>query len=481
MYTSDFFNLSYFLKVDSNAETQMTLVSQDALELKIAYLEIKKIVRLTSYHWLQQKRYNPTNKVIFCLKTNDHFSFIVELLAHIFLGNKIVVLPENFTAQELPPSEGYSYVLSPQFVPIDQSLDRFSEEWMSQSREDQSIIGLLTSGTTGERKLVFHEFFKIKKKMHLFELELPIKNSIATHVPMYHVYGLVFVLLRSILLEKKLFVFAKYNQKTISEIINKEGIQSYAGTPYDLYALSDETNGCKKKWKSINTYFCAGSPINGEIVSNLRNFLNLDVIGLYGSTELIGSVCYVSSAMQHLYKNVVNLCGKPFNKFQIQLDLDRQILVTRDPDYFEDEKLVTISTSDLGDVMRDPNSNEINFIFIGRANNTIKRSGAFVNLDDIDKALSQHSSKIYLNFSLIAFPNLILGTGVALIVFETTNKEIMIERLRPIIGSFKSQNRPNLVYFVDDVLLLNKNKRSLISKFLFEKYYNTRFIGVKYV
>ena len=265
-------------------------------------------------------------------------------------------------------------------------------------------ILLSTSGTTGSKKLVRLSYDNYIFNINQISKSLKIKNySVMTTLPMNYTYGLSIItthlfnggriiLNQSSIMEKKFWDFYK-----------KYKPQTFYAVPF-LYEILKKMNFKKIYQKNLKFMACAGGKLSDNTFKTITKFTRkkkIKFLLMYGQTE-------ASPRMSILhYKNSkkINSIGKPLKggKFEL-IDKNNKIIKKN----FVEGRLIYLGknvclgyANSLKDLSKlDENNgvlktgdlaffdNDKYYYITGRSNRIIKIFGLRINLDDVEKILS---------------------------------------------------------------------------------------------
>jgi len=120
--------------------------------------------------------------------------------------------------------------------------------------------------------------------------------SMLFSLPMYHMFGLVSVLLTSIYSGSAVVIVPGTGRSitTLLETIEKEKGTIFLGVPY-IYALAirvAEREGLKNDLSSLRIWGSAAAPLTNDIREKFRRYYGTDIIDMWGLTEAVAHVTY---------------------------------------------------------------------------------------------------------------------------------------------------------------------------------------------
>lgn len=310
---------------------------------------------------------------------------------------------------------------------IDKTVYGSFDDVLAKILKSKSNIGIFTSGTTGEPKLVTHSVAKFN---NMARVSSKYNNNIWAFVyNMTHMAGLQ-VFFQIILNKNPLIYLFQCNRNQFIETAKKFKITNISATPTFYRLLSPFTF----QINTIKKCTLGGEKSNNSLLESLQSiFPNATIYNIYASTEA-GSL-FVSKG--EVFKVIDALKDKV--KFHNNEIIIHSSLLGN---FSKQEWFQT------GDIVEFIQGSNTEFKIVSRANSIINIGGNRVNLQDVELAILEVDGVS--NALVYTIDNSVLGKVIkAEIVSSTayTSKEFK-QKLRKKLESFKI---PTSIKFVDSL------------------------------
>lgn len=432
-----------------------------------------------------------TGKQMLLLSENNLF-FIVSYLSIIKSGNTAVLVETRISDKDLNDVLDNCSVdcffiqekhLS-KFKQIDNLITEsyvdevltISDEFTSNSQENDTAVIIFTSGSTGTKKgvMLSHKNLITNTNSIVEYLKLTVDDKVLVVLPFFYCYGAS--LLHTHLkvggggvLSNSIFL------GSILKEIDKYQCTGFSGVPSTYQILINKTRFLEQDFPSIRYFTQAGGKLDNKFITLIADaFPNKSFFVMYGATEATARLSYLPP---HLVKEKMGSIGKSIPGVKLDVvDSSGNLVKSNEigeitaigdnimQGYFNDiegtnEKIRDgrLYTGDLATVDED------GFIYIvGRSNNLIKSAGYRIapnEIQDLVNSVDGVSSCI-----VIGIPDDIMGEAVTAVVqFSSSNsnelKNTIITRCSKQLPSYKV---PKHVVFVDEFPLNSSNKIDLI-------------------
>lgn len=151
---------------------------------------------------------------------------------------------------------------------------------------EATALLLLSSGSTGEPKLVRRTWARVRAAAGVFETALPCTaaDRVLGVLPFYHAAGLFNVLLASLHRGATLFV-EPFSPRTTAATIQREGITMLAGSPF-MYRLLGQTRfASPPDFSSLRIAYAGTSAMSMAILEAFQGRFGVAITQGYGTTE----------------------------------------------------------------------------------------------------------------------------------------------------------------------------------------------------
>jgi long-chain acyl-CoA synthetase len=116
--------------------------------------------------------------------------------------------------------------------------------------------------------------------------------SVLFALPLHHAFGLVVVLLASLIKGSAIAIMPGLSMSSLAEFIEKEKATTFWGVPFifSLMIRAAEEEGLEYDLSSLRLCVSAGAPLPSDTVRRFKNCFGLNIIEFWGLTEAIGCV-----------------------------------------------------------------------------------------------------------------------------------------------------------------------------------------------
>jgi len=172
------------------------------------------------------------------------------------------------------------------------------DQFIPTTRSDDHASYLLTSGTTGLPKIAVHNHGNMSFTVQLlaqkfWQLE---KTDVCLLAgSMSHIFGQT-VCLTTIAVGASISILEVMQPKLLFETIEKYGVTFIAGVPMLAQLLLSAPNAKAYDLSSLNKMMLGGSYVSSELITALKQQLNIDAVVGYGMTEGV-PVSYLNTSM----------------------------------------------------------------------------------------------------------------------------------------------------------------------------------------
>ena len=347
---------------------------------------------------------------------------------------------------------------------------------LSISEENDDVIQLYTSGTTGNPKgavitniNIIHSCLHFQRHFSLSDKD----NSILV-VPASHVTGLVAHIMTMFFSGGTLILMKKFDVKEFLYLAEKEHLTYLIMVPamYNLCLIRDDLSKYDLSSWRIGCFGGASMPLG--TIKKLKSLLpNLSLVNAYGSTE----TCSPATLMPLKYKNnLIASVGKVVEtgKIMIMNDNNEQVSIEETgelwifgpmviPGYWKNKKKTSEEfvngywkSGDIG--YKDKNG----YIYIlDRKKDVINRGGYKIYSTEIENLISL--SGLVLEVAVIPHMDPILGEKIHVIIYSD-NQSKNLKKLQKLCSiNLSEYKQPDYWTFLDSELPKNKNGKILKS------------------
>jgi long-chain acyl-CoA synthetase len=320
-----------------------------------------------------------------------HNTFFVEsLLAVILSGNIAIPVDPDLTGEHLKKITKkfkIDFIFDKPFPASENQADMLPE-----IKPDDSVLALLTSGSTGEPKAVVSTIRNILSNAFSVITTMQLENpgKVAIILPLYHSFALVTQLITTLITGGQIFMTPdfKFPGELIDFIVENQ-IETIAGVPTNFKML---LMGNGIKFESVKHITVAGAALDPVFADNMKNsFPNAKIWVGYGLTEAGPRVTAINDSEPEFKLGSV---GRPIDKVDIKIK-NNEVLV-KGPSimkgYLDDQKTTYrkiinewLYTSDLGKI------DENGYLYIiGRKDDVFNSGGEKISPLTIERVLNKH-------------------------------------------------------------------------------------------
>ena len=436
------------------------------------------------------------SRVAYLAKNSDYF---FEIFYGALKSSSVVVgvnwrLAADEVAYVLEDSKSEVLFVGPEFFEIIEkikdrlpflkhiiSIDKDHSDWLSYkswrnnqenkdplsiSEENDDVIQLYTSGTTGNPKgvqLTNRNFSSATEST--IEL-IPFTSGSISMVcmPVYHIAGTnwgIWGLLQGC----KNIIIPEVDPGLILDLVEQEEVELVLWVPAVILFLLQHPNASKTNFSSLKMVMYGASPIAEDTVTKAIELMNCGFYQVYGLTETTGAITILSAEDHPVSKGKLRSCGKPLPGVEIKIvgengeDLpqgDVGEIVTKSnlnmKGYWNNEKATSESIQNewffSGDVGY---YDEDGYLYIhDRVKDMIVSGGENIYPAEVENALM--SNPHILDAAVIGIPDKKWGESTkAFIVLDSENalsEDQIISYAREKIASYKC---PKTINFIDEL------------------------------
>jgi len=304
--------------------------------------------------------------------------------------------------------------------------------------DDINYFGL-TSGTTGDPKVVMHTPNSILANARGMTSDWGItdKDIIFSISPFYHHIALV-AFAQAVLVGARLVLIDPFDGKNALRMILEEKVTYAMGVP--THAI-DILSACPERLDglALRIFYMAGAPISPELASRIRKVLGATPQNVYGMTE---NSSHNYTRPDDSFETTIGTCGRPCEGYEVEIfdpgDRNRQLpqgevgeIGTRGPllmaGYFADQHRTAESFNDAGWFM----SGDLgmldaqgNLKVIGRTKDMIIRGGHKIYPAEIENVLHGHPD--VLKVAIIGIPDARLGERAMACVIPKAGRTVTL-------------------------------------------------------
>lgn len=158
-------------------------------------------------------------------------------------------------------------------------------EWV----EDIAILQY-TGGTTGVSKGVMLTHRNLIANVLQVEAFMGVycrygKEKILNVLPLFHVYGMTVAMNLSVVLGSTLYLLERFSSRQVLEIINRESITMFPGTPTIYVAVNGDPDSGLYDLSSIHTCISGSAPLPAEVKRIFEERTGAKLVDAYGLSE----------------------------------------------------------------------------------------------------------------------------------------------------------------------------------------------------
>lgn len=230
----------------------------------------------------------PQMRVI--LYQQNSISFFVDLFACWIC--EACAIPLDGKAQELVKRQWERWLKPHWIIETDGKLREASSA--SDLWPNEIALGLLTSGSTGQARLILHTTSSIARKMEALATAIPLDDIDVTlcALPTHFGHGLICNSLFPLVHGAQVFIADSFSPSFVSEldrVVNHHQIRFLSSTP-STWAIAEEFANIERK-PSLKRVHCASAVLDGQHLKSLLRWADTATSwNVYGLTEFLGWV-----------------------------------------------------------------------------------------------------------------------------------------------------------------------------------------------
>lgn len=426
-----------------------------------------------------------------CFSNEGSYELLPFFLAALVLGKRVIILNPSEVSEVRKAQIGPALYLSD--LKLDPSLSDFFV--LPKNIESTFEIGFFTSGSSGLPKLIFHKENIINKKIEMYLQEFGSIRSIASSLPMNHVYNSIFVFLTSIASGRKSLFFQNFLTLVKNAHLLEEDVEAFAGTPSILRILCSSEKKFLRIFRNINIFFSAGSMLSRDLASAAKSLYSFKLIPLYGTTETAGSILYLppEAEPEWLIKEGAVCNGVPFFGIEISIIKDGQRLSEEselgeiqvrshlgEDNYFLPGTFEFIFTGDLGYFKIDQKEGRKYYFIAGRKKDVFKRNEIQISIHETESIFDSWARNHQCQCIAVEFPNQWMGSALGVVILISEQGHIDSAALKDWVDlHFPRALRPNVIlwHLSDGQNLLKPNREAFAKKF--QRFEDQKLTGIQ--
>jgi len=345
-------------------------------------------------------------------------------------------------------------------------MDHVRGEHPVQKIDSQSELGLIvyTSGTTGKPKGAMLTFANLQFAINTYpkRLEITEKDSLLAVLPLCHLYGLLVVLLGTIVQTASMVVLKEFDPVKVLDLIEKESITATPMVPTMYQFISLELEKAPRKLPSLRLGMCGGAAIPPELHKKVEQQLGVQILEGWSLTE-----ASVISTLNPIGKPKYGSVGPTFPGIDIGAFNDKGErlpageenvgeLCMQGPNVMAgyygnkaatDESIIDgwLHTGDLGYLDQD------GYVFVvGRSKEMIIRGGMNIYPREIEAVILRMPE--VKEVAVLGVPCQFMGERVKACVVLREGKELSEEAVKEFCGKVMAEYKvPRIVQFLDAI------------------------------
>lgn len=186
-----------------------------------------------------------------------------------------------------------------------------------QSKSDDIVVILSTSGTTGRPKavLISHNALHFSESTFTKGLHLTQKDIMFMPAPLNHATGFNHGLISPMILGGRVVLQHEFDADQAIELMNKEHVTwSMGATPF-IYDLLNSADKNDSSFDTLKLYICGGAPVPSSMIQR-ANKHDLLLCECYGSTE---SCPHIAVPPEHCLEWDGKWSGVPFEGIEVKV------------------------------------------------------------------------------------------------------------------------------------------------------------------
>jgi len=189
-----------------------------------------------------------------------------------------------------------------------------------ESNENDDVVQLYTSGTTGNPKGVqlTNKNFSSATESTLQVVPITYESPCMVCMPVYHVAGTNFGIW-GLLQGCKNIIIPEVDPGLILNLVEKERIELTMWVPAVILFLIQHPNSSKTDFSSLKLVLYGASPIAEDTLLSAIDLMNCDFYQVYGLTETTGAITLLSPEDHSIERGKLRSCGKPIPGVEIKI------------------------------------------------------------------------------------------------------------------------------------------------------------------
>lgn len=154
-------------------------------------------------------------------------------------------------------------------------------------RQDDTVIVVFTSGTTGNPKGVMHTHNALRMMQAVTDwMQIGPKDRILGHLPLFHVAGVFSSFLPSMIGGGAYVMLDRWDPAEALQLIARERVTVMSGVPTHFIDILRHPELAEYDVSSLRTGWIGGATVPAEVIAGARDKLGMDsLLPVYGMTE----------------------------------------------------------------------------------------------------------------------------------------------------------------------------------------------------